>query len=419
MWSPRLDGFDRRLALIAAAALAIRVLYTLVLASSWNGPHATGDIDYYHRVAGFLAEGKGFINPFLYREGLVVPSAEHPPLWPALLGVASWLGLDSMRGQRLVGCPIGALVVVAIGLLGRRVGGERVGLTAAGIAAVYPILIAADGSLMSETLYGLGVAAVLLATLRVREHPTVRRAAVAGALIGATALVRPEILALGAVVLAPVAWRAARARRVQRVAAVGLAAALVIAPWTIRNAARFDRFVLVSTNDGTVIRGANCDQVYRGRDIGFWTFTCFTLPLDLNEAKLSARWRSEGIEYALDNAERLPVVLLAREARTWDLYQPRRQLDFAEGRNRAVEGLGVLVFYGLAALAIAGFVQLRRRRHPDLLILASPIAMVAVMSLATYGYTRFRHAAEIPIVVLAAVAIERWSRSRALRAANR
>ena len=42
-----------------------------------------------------------------------------------------------------------------VALLGRRLAGERAGLIAAGIAAIYPTLIAADGALMSETLYGL------------------------------------------------------------------------------------------------------------------------------------------------------------------------------------------------------------------------------------------------------------------------
>ena len=49
-----------------------------------------------------------------------------------------------------------------VGLLGRRAGGERLGLLAAGLCAVYPLMIAVDGALMSETLYGPLIAVALL-----------------------------------------------------------------------------------------------------------------------------------------------------------------------------------------------------------------------------------------------------------------
>ena len=38
-----------------------------------------------------------------------------------------------------------------MGVLGRRVGGPRLGLAAAGVCAVYPLMIVVDGALMSET----------------------------------------------------------------------------------------------------------------------------------------------------------------------------------------------------------------------------------------------------------------------------
>ena len=38
-----------------------------------------------------------------------------------------------------------------------------------GFAAVYPVLVAADGAMMSETLYGLLIAAALYVSLRILE----------------------------------------------------------------------------------------------------------------------------------------------------------------------------------------------------------------------------------------------------------
>jgi hypothetical protein len=51
-------------------------------------------------------------------------------------------------------------------LLGRGLAGDLAGLLAAGLAAVDPALIAADGALMSESLYRLLLAMTLLAAYR-------------------------------------------------------------------------------------------------------------------------------------------------------------------------------------------------------------------------------------------------------------
>ena len=53
-----------------------------------------------------------------------------------------------------------------------------------------------------------------------------------------------------------------------------LAAALVIAPWTVRNWITFDQPVLLSTNDATVLTGANCHDTYHGKDLGSWRVDC-------------------------------------------------------------------------------------------------------------------------------------------------
>src|SRR5207244_8269490 len=100
-----------------------------------------------------------------------------------------------------------------VGLIARRLGGPRAGLIAAGIAAVYPVLVAADGAMMSETLYGLLIAAALLTALRLLDRqPGPPLAAALGALIGLATLTRAEALLLLPLLAWPVAARA-QARR--------------------------------------------------------------------------------------------------------------------------------------------------------------------------------------------------------------
>lgn len=403
-----MGSFRGRLAAIVGLGLGLRVLNAALLADDATGP--AGDIIFFHSAANLIAEGHGYIAPYtLVAEGRSLPTAEHPPLWPFLLALASELGATGHLAHRLVGCLMGAGALVAIGLIGRRVAGEPVGLVAAGIGAAYPVLIGADGSLMSESLYGLGIAATLLAAYRLLDRPTAGSAVLLGLAIGLSALVRGEALLLLALLAGPVAWRAGPGR-LPRLALAVAAAAAAIAPWTARNWATFDRPVLISTNESTVIVGANCHATYSGPDIGFWRDDCRTPIRETNEAVRAARFRREGLEYAADHVERLPLVAAVRVLRTWGAYQPRRQVSFAEGRHRRVEQAGVLAYLVLLPLAAYGALLLRRRGEP-LAILLAPVLLVTLTSIAAYGYTRFRHAAEISLVVLAAVAVTHlWER---------
>ena len=365
-----------------------------------------GDFFFYHRGANALAAGRGFIDPFLSTPTTPHPSALHPPLWPFLLAAASKLGATGFLGHRLVGAIPGTVTVVLIGLLGRRVAGARAGLLAAAIAAAYPVFIAADGSLMSETLYGTFVAAALVLAYRLLDRPGVVPAAALGATIGLAALTRGEAVLFLPLLALPVAWRGGSSGRVLRLGATVLAMALVIAPWTARNWIQFDRPILISTNDATVVAGANCPAVYSGPDIGTWDIGCISpLRRELDEAEQTAIWRREGRRYAQEHLGRLFVVAPVRVLRTWGFYQPRRQAKLTEGGAQWWKYLATATYYLLLAGAVLGLVVLWRRRAP-LLVLLSPLIVVTLSSAASFGLPRFRQAAEIAIVTLAAVAID-------------
>ncbi len=414
----RPSGFTLRLAAIAALGLAVRVAYTLLVAKDTSG---IGDFFFYHGQANLLAEGKGFIHPLLHLDGITVPSAEHPPLWPVVLSVTSLVGGTGFESHRVTGCLIGAVAIVIVGLLGRRAGGERTGLLAAGIAAAYPTLIAADGSLMSETLYGVLVGAGLLAALRLLDRPSLPMALALGALIGLAALTRAEALLFLPLLALPVCLLGRRAapRWGLRLLAVCAAAVIVIAPWTIRNWSAFDQLVPISINESTVAAGANCDPAYNGPDTGFWRLDCLA-PRERggNEAEQADVWREQGLDYAGDHLGDLPRVMVVRVLRTWDLWQPRRQVGWAEGRDHTVQELGTAVYLLLLVPALVGAFLLRRR--PALLyVLLTPALAATATSLVGYGLPRFRHAAELPLVVLATLALERGAtllRERSQRA---
>ena len=108
-----------------------------------------------------------------------------------------------------------------------------------------------------------------------------------------------------------------------------------------------------------------------------------------------------------------------RLLRTWELWDPRDHGDleaFFADRNPRYNRWAQRSFYVIALLAIAGAVVLRRRGEPLRLLLALPL-LVSVVVVLTYGATRFRAAAEVALVVLAAVAVHALAqRAQAARA---
>ncbi len=391
--------FRRALIVIALAGLALRVVYAYVVVKSRP---LLGDALEFQQQANLFAAGHGLIQPQLwYSHHVARASADKPPIYPFLEAVISVLGGRTWAWHDIVDLLAGTATIGVTGLVGRRVAGERVGLIAAGVAAVYPLLIAADGSLRSESVFALLVTLSLLAALRLREAPSAGRAAVLGVTIALAALTRAEALLL--LVLLPFGLAGLR-RGLITVAAC----ALVLSPWLARCWIVFGQPVLISTNVGGLLAGANCRQTYSGPLIGQWDLFCIPPARSNNEAVEANHLRDVGLRYARDHAGRLPEVIAARIGRSFDLFRPAQDWGFEsffEGRDINVEKAGVFVYYVVALMGIAGTVLLVRRRGPWGILL-SPLVLVLFVSITAYGFTRFRVAAEPALIVLAAVALD-------------
>ena len=284
--------FAVRLAGIVLAGVALRTVYLLTVGRDVTG---IGDWWFYHWTANDLADGHFYVEPFRMRfEDKVLPSAGHPPLYPLLLSPISWLGGTGVMWHRAAGLLFGGLTIALMGVLGRRVGGERLGLAAAAVCAVYPLMIVVDGALMSETAYTPVVVLVLLVAWSALEKPRLGVFAGLGALIGIAALVRSEALLLLPLLAWPVAVRGG-AGWLPRALVASVACAAALAPWTIRNAVEFGHLIPISINDSTVLRGANCDATYAGQDIGFWRLDCIPSRRFDNEGEQAASWRADGL----------------------------------------------------------------------------------------------------------------------------
>ena len=261
---------------------------------------AIGDWHFYHWQANLIADGHGFVEPYKWLfEHRASPSAGHPPLYPLALAAVSELGGTSELSHRALGLILGAVTIVLVGLLGRQRGRRPRGPDRGRAVRRLP----ADdrrrrGADERDALRPAGRARAARGVAADRP-PRARVAAVVAGRgdrrRGAHAL-RGAAARAAAGLAGGVARRAAAGRCAALLATAGCA--LALAPWTIRNADRFGAFVPVSTNDSTVIAGANCPLTYAGIDLGGWNIRCISKRRDDNEARQAAIWRREGVDYA-------------------------------------------------------------------------------------------------------------------------
>jgi 4-amino-4-deoxy-L-arabinose transferase-like glycosyltransferase len=408
--SPAARSFAVKLGVLVAAGVAARVAFVL-----WTPRELKGDPFFYHFAGRAIAEGLGYVSLRSFFGGTLAPTAQHPPLFPLFLAGLTKLGAGGVEAQRLaVSSLAGGAVIVALGLLGRKLGGSRVGLLAGAIAAFHPMLIAVDSSALSVPLYGVWVSFALLATYALLYRPSASRAAVLGVLIGLATLTRSEALLLLPMLAVPLARRGGPGTW-RRLAIACAATVLVLAPWLARNYSLFHRPVLAN-NYGEGIAGTNCHQSYHGEEIGAFWFACFKVDFRADEIDWTDRMRQQGLDYARDHAGRLLLVLPVRVLRGWGLWQPERQLDSYGAPPRVIKPFAIGGFYLLALAGGLGLVLLSRRRVAIFPLLI-PVVLGTLTFLGAGGQPRYRHGAELALIVPAAVVADEALRrfARALR----
>ena len=416
--APSKRSFRTSLAVIVAFGAAGRIAIWI---AKWNQQLLLNDSYYYSLQAFDLAHGHLYREPFTTLAG-----AEHPPLTSTLMAAVSWMD-DVVRWQRLITVLCGIATVALIGLLGRAIAGRRAGLIAATLAAVYPNLWMNDGLVMSESVSVLGVVIVLILAHRAMSPaapagsgcaPSGRGASAlwSGVAVGFAILARSELvllIPLVAILVAGVTWRGDRRGALVRAGFVVGAAAIVLAPWIGFNLARFERPVVLTTNDGTTLAGAYCPDSFSGSGLGGWSLLCIVNDPDdaeYTERSVRAAYRRDvAIDYARGHLGELPKVVVARLGRTLDLYGLDNLVfqDVGEERWRWASWAGIVSFWALAPAAAIGLVRLPRR---DRLLLLVPVVVVLITTVVFYGAHRIRSSAEPSVVIGAAAAIDVASR---------
>ncbi len=397
--------------LLGLLGLGVRLAW--VIAQRRHLPFPLSDATKYAGMANLVAQGRWFIDPIRLTE-----SADHSPLYTVYLSVVGFVrdGHATAFQLMLWSCLLGAATVVVVGLAGRAIGGPRVEVIAAAIAAVNPAMWVYDGLLLSESLAILCVAAVILCAYRLWRAPSLGRVLWLGLWCGLATLARSELLLTVPLVLLPLTLRAVGAtwrRRLTWLVAGCLLASVVLTPWIAYNRSRFREPVLLSTNFGRTMAAAKCQGGYHGQFLGAQDYACLRVieqgfTPDLDESEQDRIYRSAAQDYVLDHPGRTVVAVAASWGRIFGVYRPTQELSYPytrQTRGAFVAWLVVLSFYVLFPAAVVGAVVLHRRRVPIYPLLAMWLIILFSITV-TFAQVRYRAIGEPTLVLLTAVALD-------------
>jgi 4-amino-4-deoxy-L-arabinose transferase-like glycosyltransferase len=439
---PRADarrtGRDRRwrwaFALVLVAALALRIGY-VAATPDYAIVHDAHDYDVHARS---IAAGHGF---FPLGPGPTRQTAFRPPGYPYFLAGVYTLAGEAGRpterrivAGRIANAIVGTVIVALLGVLCAQLFDRRVAIAAMALAAAYVPLILIGGALMSEALFTALLLGALTAALHARgaQHGT-WWVALAGVLGGLAILTRAN----GLVLLLPLAlavW-AGRPRWSRRAllapALVVTVAALTVAPWTIRNAVKLHAFVPVTTQVGAALAGTY-NSAARTDDVNPASWRSLRRVPDYRylmraprwratpEATLDRRLRAAALRFAADHPGYVAKVVYWNTRRALDVTGRRWSRHTAStisvGPRRA--DAGVVAFWLVGVLALAGGVLTARGRRLPLSVAAVPVLLYLSVVFTAFETPRYRTPLDPFVLMLAAVAlvcageaiVRRWTR---------
>ena len=403
-------GVDPRLVAVLGVAFALRVGWVLL---NTHDPVfvESGDAYSYWFYGRQIAEGGGYLN----LDGSGRATAYYPIGYPALLGAVFWFVLHtplpddltmaaSLLNVVLGTASVGLLYLVTLGATGATGGSRRTALVAAALLALWPNAVFHTATVLLETTFTFAALLVLaiLATHRWEEGPpSWRRMALFGGTLGAAALIRP--FALPFLVL-PILLLVLRRVPLRTVAASTVAAvvplALVLVPWTLRNAAAMGAALPFSSNTGDTLcidRNVDAEGGFR------WADHDGCADPTLGEVERNRANTAKAVEFVTQHPGR-EALQIVRRARLI-LRDDHDGLDTVERYGRApVAARAVLrrladAWY-LAALVAAGVGlvrALRERPRPELLLLVLPPLALVGIAVLLWGTPRF-HVPAIPFL---------------------
>lgn len=394
---------------VGVLALALRLLHLWQIHEAPVFTHLVVDGIAYDAWAREVASGQWLGREVFYQA----------PLYPYFLAtIYATVGRD-LAVARVVQAMLGAVACVLLAFAGTRFFGRRVGLLAGLLLAAWPSAIFADGLIQKSVLDTFFVCALLAGLAVALESSRPARWMLPGIALGALALTRENALVFLPLLVGFVALRhrGRPAVAVRAVAALGIGAALLLAPVAIRNRVVGGELHLTTSQFGTnffignnelatggyrALRFARGDVQFERRDATELAEQALGRPLTPSE--VSRYWTGRALEFIAREPGRWlrlmgrKAVLFVSRVETGDAEDQYTYGDWSVLLRLLTPILG---FGLLVPLAVAGIV-LAWDRGPARL-LAALLAAYAATVVATFVMARYRHPALPLLLVFAAV----------------
>jgi 4-amino-4-deoxy-L-arabinose transferase-like glycosyltransferase len=416
---------------IILAAVALRVGASIWMGDQLLGAQQNRAMDQlsYDALAKSILKGHGyaFESPWYpFREPAYTPTAHWSFLYPAFIsGIYIVFGPHPIAVRFIQAIIIGILNTWLVYRLGRRLFGEKAGLLAAGLNAIYPYFIYYDATLMTEPFFIAGVLASLEMGLNLAgfsppsgngfmkklgmiqqdvspgNERSIWRWIELGVVLGATALLRQTILLWIPFFFGWIFFTKLRKSGFRTLLPIAASIGIIlvfILPWTVRNYTIYHAFLPLNSNAGYALYSANHPHHGTQFDQDF----AAPLPPELVGKGLSeVQWNTEltrrGLQFIIDDPGRYLKLSLNRVSIFYNFW-------FSSESSLSSNLLRVFSFGMYLPFFLLGLVlSWHRRKRCSLIYLF--VAIFSLIHILTWASIRYRLPIDSTLMPFAAIAL--------------
>lgn len=408
----------------------LRVIAAFYLGNIVEPQAGTYDQVSYHTLANRLLGGYGFtFDTFWWPATFPGTQTAH---WSYLYtfflaAVYALFGPAPLIARIIQAVIVGILHPYLTYKLGKTLFGETVGLASAAITAIYAYFIYYSAALMTEPFYICAILASLLLAIqlgkpKIRQSPGASKSEfgtwlLLGVFLGVTVLLRQLFLLIAPVIILWVLYARWRNQQPNGIRGAILSLAVIaatIVPFTLFNAARFDRFVLLNTNAGFAffwgnhpIHGTNFYAIIP-REVANYLALIPSEYLEarMSEAELDQVLLRDGIQFVLDDPLRY-ILLSINRTKDYFVFLPTSDTDLLGNASRLLSFTIFLPFmiYGIVLALMNRHYGEKITLHSPVVLLLAYCMLYTVMHLMTWTLIRYRLPVDAILIIFAGLGI--------------